>query len=634
MPSRVALLAKPCGWQSSNRLFPDDVKLITPTFADRAAGGPVPAPAPREPGYGAEQALWTMVGVGLLWWSWRLNAFTSIGWTVPFMVLGILWGLAIVLVSWLPDVPVNGDGRLAQAFQWGTAALTVTLFVVWGVAVTQGISGYGTDAMAFNQYAAELARHGMNPYVHSMARAFQLFHITPSGYTYAFTGAPVTALSYPSLSFLVYVPLLALGWSHNLAPLLNVCAWALTAALMFALSPRPLRPVALLFSGFGIYAVFAIGGVTDVLFMPLLTLAAYRWDRFGSSRWSYGGPLLLGLAMGIKQTVWPVLPFLLVALWLDQSRRARPADGLARAARYLAAVLVAFAVPNLPYFIASPHAWTRGVLTPLTHSLVPTGQGTISLSLFLHMGGGSLTAFTLATLLMYALALVTFARTYPLLRSGCWLLPALAFLFASRSNFNYLAALIPAGYIAATSVAPAPLGRGANQAVVVGAGVRHALGRWFRSPPWALASGGLAAAFLAVAIYSLSAPAPLGIRLTALQTAGRSDRINRLTVRVTNHSGGAVRPAFDVLRSGTNTGFWPVAAGPSRLASGQAADYTLLAPNADSEPSIHGTFTVIGFLASPRSFSISDQYDSALYRLGARRRLRGSHGLDIRFGGR
>ena len=85
--------------------------------------------------------------------------------------------------------------------------------------------------------------------------------------------------------------------------------------------------MALLFSGFGIYAVFAIGGVTDVLFMPLSTLAAYRWDRFGAGRRTYAGPVLLGLAMGIEQTVWPVLPFLLIALWLEQRGRTRPAAG-------------------------------------------------------------------------------------------------------------------------------------------------------------------------------------------------------------------------------------------------------------------------------------------------------------------
>lgn len=632
MPSRVALLAKPCGWQSSNRPVPDDLNRTSPTSADQAVGDSVPAPVPRAQGYGAERALWTLVGIGLLWWSWRLMDFTSVSWTVPFLVLGNLWGIATVMASWLPDGVAGSAGRLAHALEWGTAVLTVALFVVWGIVSTQARTRYGTDAMAFNQYAAELARHGANPYVHSMAPAYALFHIPPSGYTYAFSGAPVTQLSYPSLSFLVYVPLLALGWTLNLAPLVNVCAWGITAALMFVLSPRQLRPVVLLLSGFGLYAVFADVGVTDVLFMPLLVLAAYRWDRFGASRWTYAGPLLFGLAMGIKQTPWPMLPFLLMALCLDQSRRTGAADGLRRAGRYLAAVAVAFAVPNLPYFAASPHAWLRGVLTPLLHSMVPTGQGTVSLSLYLHMGGGSPTAFTLATVLMYALALVAFAGTYPLLRGAAWVLPALAFFFASRSNVNYLITLIPAGYMAAVSVAPAPLARGAHQAGVVGSAAGRALGRWFRSPRWAAAAAVLAVAFLAAAVYSLSARAPLRIRLAALQTAGRSDRVHQLTVRVTNRSSSPLAPAFDVLRSGANTSFWRVASGPSRLAGGQAADYTLLAPNADSEPSVQGTFSVIAFVASPRSFSVSDEYDASLHRLGTRRQ-RGTHSLEIRFDG-
>ena len=574
-----------------------------------------------------------MVGVGLLWASWRLINFTAAPWVVPFMVLGNVWGVATVLASWLPDVAVHGKGRLAGAFQWATAVMTVGLLVVSGIAQAQVVGHYGTDALAFNQYAGELAQQGVNPYVHSLARAYQLFDVRPSDFTYTLTGAHVTSLSYPALSFLVYVPLLALGWTLNLAPLLNVCAWGVTAALMFWLSPRRLRPVVLLFSGFGIYEVFAGGGVTDVLYMPLLTLAAYRWDRFGSSRWTYAGPLLFGLAMAIKQTPWPVLPFLLIALALDQSRRTGAADGLRRAGRYLAAALVAFATPNLPYFIASPHAWIDGVLTPL-HTLVPTGLGTVSLSIYLHMGGGSLTAFTLAAALMLALTLVAFVGTYPRLRSGAWLLPALAFLFESRSNLNYFAALIPAGYVAVTSVAPAPLGRGTYRARAVGSDTRRAVSRWFRSPAWALACGGLALAFVAAAAYSLAAPAPLVLRLTALQTAGRSDRVHQLTVRVTNRSGADARPAFATLRPGPDTSFWTVVAGPSRLASGQAADYTLVAPDADAEPSIKGTFTVLGFLASPASFSVSDEYNAALYRLGARHRQSGSHDLDIRLAGR
>jgi hypothetical protein len=608
---------------------PHPLNPVTPEPVHPVAEQPSLRLTPRDPGYGAERALWTLVGLALLWSAWRLDNFTSAPWTVPFMVLGNLWGMVTVLVSWLPNGVVSGESRLADAFQWATAVITVTLLIVAGVAETQGISGYGTDAVAFNQYAAELARQGINPYVHSLARAYTLFGVHPRDYTYTLTGAHVTALSYPALSFLIYVPLLALGWTHNLAPLVNVGAWGLTAAMTFWLSSRSLRPVVLLFSGFGVFAVFAGGGVTDVLFMPLLTVAAYRWDRFGASRWSYAGPLMFGLAMAIKQTPWPMLPFLLIALALDQSRRSGPADGLRRAGRYLAAVAVAFALPNLPYFLASPHAWIQGVLTPL-HNLVPTGLGTIALTIYVHMGGGSLSAFTVAEGLIFVLTLVAFLGTYPLLRRAAWLLPGIAFLFASRSNVNYFAALIPAGYIAATSIAAAP-GRGDRPVRAAEARVPRAVGRWFRSPAWALACGALALASVAAAVYSLSATTPLVMRLTGVQTAGRSNHIRRLTLRVANRSGAPVWPVFAVLQPGPNTTFWKIVGGPARLAIGQTSQYTLLAPGSEAEPSDRGTFNVLGFVASPASLAVSNEYDDALYRRGSRRRQSGSHSLDIRF---
>jgi hypothetical protein len=254
------------------------------------------------------------------------------------------------------------------------------------------------------------------------------------------------------------------------------------------------------------------------------------------------------------------------------------------------------------------------VLTPL-HSLVPTGLGTIALSIYVHMGGGSMTAFTIATGLMFALALVVFVGTYPLLRSACWMLPALPFLFASRSNLNYFAALIPAGYVAVTSIVPAPPRR------------------WFRSSRWTLAYSGLALGFLVAAVYSITAPPPLRIRLTALRTAGRSSHINQLTIRVSNRSGAEARPVFAVLQTGPNTSFWKVVSGPARLARGQVADYTLLTHDPSSEPSLRDSFTVLGFLASPESFAVSNEYDAALYHGAARRRLSGSHSLEVRFGG-
>ena len=159
---------------------------------------------------------------------------------------------------------------------------------------------YGTDEIAFDQYAAQLALHGINPYLHSMAPAFPLFHVSPNGYTFQLNGQPVTTLSYPALSFEAYLPLLALGLTTQAAVWIDVAAWALGAVILYAVLPRKLAPLAAVVASVDIYISYAAGGVTDSLFVPLLVGAAVGWDRFASSRGpaAWRGPVLDGARHG------------------------------------------------------------------------------------------------------------------------------------------------------------------------------------------------------------------------------------------------------------------------------------------------------------------------------------------------
>ncbi len=596
----------------------------TPTGPASAGGRPqIPALRIEErpaSSFTEHRAVWMLVGIGLLWWSWQLIGSSALAWTVPFLVVCNLWGLMIILVAWLPAGAWELDGRLLEMFQWATALLTVAGLVVWGVVSTGGLSPYGTDAMAFNQYAAQIAQHGANPYAHSMAPAFALFRTPTSYYTYSFKGVAVTSLSYPAQSFLIYIPFLAIGWTQNLAPLINVFAWGVTVLMMFALAPRHLRPIALVLGGVSIWAQFAIGGVTDVVFMPLMLLAAYRWDRFGSSRWSYIGPIMFGMAMGIKQNPWPTLPFMLIALCLDEAPRAGIQAGVRRAARYLGITAAALLIPNLPYLVTAPKAWFHGVVTPFFANAVPTGQGSISLSLYLHMGGGSVMAFSVAAVLVVLLLLVVFIGTYPLLRGGFFVLPALAFFFADRSNMNYFISLIPIGFIAATSV-DHPAVNLRRPVAYAGSGLRNAvesalcLGGWFRSRRWGVTAAVLALASAAVIIYSVTAPQPLKIKITDVQTTGPTTHIEQMSLRVTNTTGHKVSPSFDVLRNGYNSTFWKITQGPTGVRAGQTVDYTLVAVNNDAEPSVYGGFSVVGYVDSPESFAVSSTYNPNLYHL-------------------
>lgn len=568
-----------------------------------------------------------MVGVGLLVWASALIGTARHTWTVGILVFCNIWGLATIVAIWLPDNKWTTNRRLTNTLAWTTALITAGTVIAWGVASLKGGIFYGTDEIAFDQYAAQLVQHGLNPYTHSMKGAYQLFQVPTNYYTYSFVGKPVTTLSYPSLSFLIYVPFLLLGWSYNLAPALCLVAWGITTIMLFAVLPRSVRPLGLLFGGTMLYASYAVGGVTDAMYMPLLIIAVYKWDRFGTSRWTYIGPVMFGLAMCIKQTPWIALPFLLLALAGDEYMRSGLYPAVKRAAKYLAIALVAFLIPNLPYIIAAPHAWMTGIFEPLAGNMVPTGQGTVSLSLYFHIGGGSMTAFTLATLITGVLLIVAFVGTYPLMRVGLMFLPSFVLLFGARSNVNYFISLIPVAVVAAVTVGQPPARRRATGAVsdLAAAAGRGVSGGWrlllarsyrpwrgFQSRLWALGTAVCAVLFLGVVVRSLTASPPIKIAITGVKTTGSTDHIQAIVLRVTNTTGHAVSPGFDTVQSEYNSTFWRVANGSGRIPAHTTASLELVSTNAQALPSIYGGFNMVGYVQQPRSFSVSKMYAPSL----------------------
>jgi hypothetical protein len=158
---------------------------------------------------------WTVAGLTILTWAFQLYGYVDIYPLVSLAVIGVgLWGLGTIFVAWQPRVVDRAVGRILAAT---TLAISIGAFVLWSFLQIVGAPAYGTDEIAFDQYAAQLLRHGLNPYTHSMAPAFSLFHVSPDGYTFLLNGHAVTSLSYPALSFLLYAPLVALGWTTQTA---------------------------------------------------------------------------------------------------------------------------------------------------------------------------------------------------------------------------------------------------------------------------------------------------------------------------------------------------------------------------------------------------------------------------------
>jgi len=550
--------------------------------------------------------LWTLAGATLISWAFVLeNGALRYGWAALLAIVAGLWGLGTVIVSWVPDTALPSP-RVRELLAWGTALLTILSFGGWLVLQLHLFPQYGTDELAFDQYAAELLRRGMNPYVHSMAPSFPMFSVSPGGFTYTLTGARVIQVSYPALSFLVYLPFMWLGWTLDLAPGLEAIGWSLAVLLTFRLLPRSLRPAALILGSLGAWVSLASIGLTDLVFTPLLVIAAYRWDRFDARDWrTFAGPVAMGLAMASKQTPWPILPFILAGLICDDHARAGLRAGAQRAGRYLIVVLVTFLVPNLAFIVMSPSAWVTGTLSPLIHDLVPAGQGAIGFSLFLGLGGGSLFAITLLSLLVLILLLVVYIGAFPLLKAATFVLPAIAYFFAVRSYAIYLVSLVPPGLVGAATMLPPATASGPNWRA-----------RWVRSREWLYASAGLAAVTVAVAVYALAAGGPLGVRIVDVQARGSYHLAQRIVVRVTNHSGSAASPAFTLQTASGVTTFWHIWSGPRSLPAGATAQYTLLSPNAVSELSALYGLRVVALLASPGSVSVSNLYAPPQWHVG------------------
>ena len=552
---------------------------------NRRAGTPV-----------ATRALRSLAGVFVLTWAFRISGYgTFASWSaIPVVILGLL-GLLVIVAAWLPASVVSED----RQHQIGWVALTAIIAAlgIWSYFQVFTAPDYGTDEIAFDQYAAQLALHGINPYLHSMAPAFPLFHVSPNGYTFQLNGQPVTALSYPALAFEAYLPLLAAGVTTQAAVWIEIFSWALGAAILYAVLPRSIAPLAGLVASIDVYVGYAVGGVTDTLFVPLLIGAAVGWDRFASDRGlrAWYGPVCMGLAMAVKQTPWLVLPFVVAGIVVESRQRNGTRQAVRDGLRYTGIAFAAFTVPNLPYAAAAPSAWLNGIMTPFNSHTVPAGQGLVDISLSLMAGGGSLTAYNAAAAVVLAAMLACYVATYPALKPAAFLLPSVALFFADRSFGSYLVMLVPSALAAAATTSRL---RGLKAAR-----------RW----RWVAAAGGVAA--MAAVITALATPSPLSVSIESVRTTGQLATVGQVTLSVTNNTGANVRPAFTLENGTIMTAFWPPVSGPAVLAPHQHASYTIVAPSYPAMPSIQSGFQVLAFLTDPASVSRTSVYLASDWRV-------------------
>ena len=396
---------------------------------------------------------------------------------VGVVVLAIGAAMAILLVALVGTgrgdavAPMGGRAWFVRG-TWVFVCVMALVGFGWLVGMPRQHSAdwtpYHNDAIALNECAARLVLQGRDPYTDlDVFACYQSLGIGPDRTTPLRSGgfADVAIYpsddqmdrvwderangvgtndefvwrpSYPALSFLFLVPVVALGIDSNY---LYVACLVVAMALVVARAPRTLRPFVLTaLLGAASLSAFTVGGSADLLYaLPLVAAWMYR-DR----KWA-GVPL--GIAVATKQIAWFFAPFWIIAVATERGWRA--------ATRELAIAAGIFAVVNLPFVVHDPHAWLAGILTPVVEPMFARGAGII----FLFTNGGlpllPTVAYTAAEAIAGIICLVIAwraRRTSPELGVVLAIVPLF---FAWRSLFSYFF-LLPLFALAA--IARMPLG--------------------------------------------------------------------------------------------------------------------------------------------------------------------------------
>jgi uncharacterized membrane protein len=518
-----------------------------------------------------------------MWFAWADWSTTSAdhGFVPFFAVTLAAASLAIMALA----VTVRSDAgqqRLDLLLLVGSVAI-VTLVGAAGASSRP----LGSDEIALDQGSAIQLLHGVNPYTADLSFALHQFGVSVG--TVTLDGGVVSSASYPPLSFLLYVPAIAvLGANSYASELVNLACWSLAAAVLWRLTAPRVRAWVPLFFALPVFFGPVTGGNVDTLALPFVLIALFSWDGFGDpeersiARWI--GPLALGAACAIKQNPWLLAPFLTIGVAIEA--RARGQDWRRITARYTSMAAGAFLLFNLPFMVWGPSAWLTKVLLPFTGGLIPSGVGPVDLIRAYGVGGGNLALFSAAAASALAGSVLLYVRHYSTLKRVLPLLPLAALLVSTRSLSTYFAFSVPAIAVCAASV------RSRNKSVVGARTLR-------------ISRAGAtmcAAASLAFLVGALATPAPLRLSVLGAHSSATSFTTE---VHIDNHSGSTLAPHF-VLAEGRDFRVpLVVVSGPPSVPAMGSATYALEVSEQQSMLRAGDAIQIQALTSSPATMSVT-----------------------------
>jgi uncharacterized membrane protein len=294
------------------------------------------------------------------------------------------------------------------------------------------------------RYSSDLVIAGQNPYTHSMLSAVDRYasvYELPN-ITHRADGSQVSNISYPALSFLVFVPQRLLGIPN--INLTVVLFFILTLALLIRETPYWLFTVTVTVLFFNQYLVSnAVFGNIDFVWIFPLLLGMHFWHRGMLIQSTFA----VGIAFAVKPIAWFIAPFTAVWLWRnpDQFNKTRT-TAIALA---LGAGFAGFLIPNLPYIIEAPQAWTFDVFSAAgSRGPFETRGAGIAVFAYSNVIPIPIITFRLFLVGIIASSLTVYYLYFEELKWVAWVMPAFILWFNDRALFNYFITFIPIAYYA------------------------------------------------------------------------------------------------------------------------------------------------------------------------------------------
>ncbi len=312
------------------------------------------------------------------------------------------------------------------------AAYVIIVAIIWNV------TSFGTDEIMLAWYTSKLVLHGLNPYVvgvRGVENVMQMPFLTQ-----VLNGNWALHYPYPSLSFLVFTPFVALGL-RAIEYVMFIFFFVSLLILYLDTDPNYRQLPLIMFFVSNIFVDYVAGGVMDTLYLPFVLLSMRYYQR---GRYTLSG-VFLGIADNMKQVPWLIILFLW--LYLIRNKQYRELRDLT------VGWFLAFVIPNIPFMIyptpslAFP-AWLRGILYPATAPLVSQGFGLAIGNMFsLTLSHGFLTVLTLAFTVYLVIAFFIIAK-YPESKWLAWVATLFIWYVTYRSLVNYFIYFIPIAYYA------------------------------------------------------------------------------------------------------------------------------------------------------------------------------------------